>query len=208
MPRGKEHLRGKAGPRAEESIFWRHRGTEKSRRRRKYAEDAREAKTTGPCRNLPSALWQEESALDTEEREKLNGSQPDCPPPKWRCTGSTETQKCTHGACGSGNLHSSSPRERNSPADGRSSGGETVHGLSSHRGDSHPGSVAEQQPRKYSLEQRALPPVPVHPEAAGSCQANAKQTCRKRKHSCAEGDEIAPKRKRRETEASILVIQN
>ena len=156
----------------------------------------------------PQHCSKKRARSDMEEGEKLNGSQPDCPPPKRRRTGSTETQKCTHGACGSGNLHSSSPRERNSPADGRSSGGETVHGLSSHRGDSHPGSVAEQQPRKYSLEQRALPPVPVHPEAAGSCQANAKQTCRKRKHSCAEGDEIAPKRKRRETEASILVTQN
>lgn len=108
MPRGKEHLGGKAGPRAEESILWRHRGTEKSRRWRKYAQDAREAKNTGPCRNSPSALRQKESVLDTEEREKLKGSQPDCLPPRRRHACRAETQKHTqpHLAHCSGNLRS------------------------------------------------------------------------------------------------------
>jgi len=34
--------------------------------------------------------------------------------------------------------------------------------------------------------QRVLPPVPVHPESAGSCQAKEKRAHRKRKHLCAE----------------------
>ena len=148
MPRGKEHLGGKGGPRAEESILWRHGGTEKSRRWRNYAEDAREAKTRD-------------------------------------CAGS-ETQKRAQPqvAHGSGNLRSSSHRERNSPGDGRSCGGETVHGLSGHRADSHAGWVGEQQPWKSSLEQRVLPRVPVHPEAAGK---KVKQK-KKLKENCGEED--------------------
>ena len=48
----------------------------------------------------------------------------------------------------------------------------------------------------YGSGQRVLPPVPGHPEFAGSCQANEKQAHRKRKHSCAEGCEGVPKSKR------------
>ena len=132
----------------------------------------------------PQHCGRKRAHSDTEEGEKLNGSQPDCPPPRRRCTGCTETQKCTHGARGSGNLRSSSPSERNSPADGRSSGGETVHGLSGHRADSHPVWVGEQQLEKSSLDQHALPRVPVHPEAAGK---KVKQK-KKLKEKCGEED--------------------
>ena len=148
MPRGKEHLGGKAGPRAEESILWRHRGTEKSRRWRNYAEDAREAKTRD-------------------------------------CAGSeTQTRTQPQLAHDSGNLRSCCHRERNSPGDGRSCGGETVHGLSRHRADSHPVWVGEQQLEKSSLDQHALPRVPVHPEAAGK---KVKQK-KKLKEKCGEED--------------------
>ena len=145
-----------------------------------------------------------------EEEEKLNRSQPDCPPPKRRRIALTETQKRPHCQLphGSGNLCSSSQRERNSPDNGRSSGGEGVHGSSGHRADSHPGSVGERQLGKSSLQQRPLPPVPVHPESAGPCQANEEQPCRKKNQSCEGGDESAPERKQQKTEASILVFQN
>ncbi|XP_065508414.1 ubiquitin carboxyl-terminal hydrolase 42-like [Caloenas nicobarica] len=141
----------------------------------------------------------------TEEGEKLDGSHPDCPPPKHRCTGRVETQKHAHGqlARGSGILRRSSHRDRDSSGDGRSSTGEGLYGLSNHRADSHPGSLGEQQPGKYSLEQqRALLPVPVPPETAKETPS-----CRKRKHSCAEEGESAPQRKRRRIEVSLLVIQ-
>ena len=101
------------------------------------------------------------------------------------CAGS-ETQKCTQPqlARGSGILRSCCHRERNSPGDGRRCGGETVHGLSGHRSDSHPVWVGEQQPWKSSLEQRVLPRVPVQPEAAGK---KVKQK-KKLKENCGEED--------------------
>ena len=167
-------------------------------------------KTQGCAETRPQHCGRKRARSDTEEGEKLNGSQPDCPPPRRRRACRAETQKRAHPqlAHGSGNLRSSSHRERNSPGDGRSSGGEPVHGLSGHRADSHPGWVGEQQLGESSLQQRALPPAPAHPEAARSCQANENQRCRKRKQSCAEGGESAPQRRRRKTEASMLVIHN
>lgn len=165
-------------------------------------------KTQDSAGTPPQHCGRKRAHSDTEEEKQLNRSQTDSLPPRRRRACSVETQKRTRRqlARGSGNLRSASHRERNSPGDGRSSGGEGVHGFSGHRTDLHPGLVGEQQPGKYSLDQRALPPVPVHPESAGSCQANKKQTCRKRKQSCAEGGESAPERKRRKTKASILVI--
>ena len=167
-------------------------------------------KTQGCAGTRPQHCGRKRVRSDTEEGEKLKGSQPDCPPPRRRRACRAETQKRTQPqlARGSGNLRSSSHRDRNSPGDGRSSRGELVHSLSPHTADSHPGWVGEQQPGQSSRQQRVLPPAPTHPEAAGSCQANEKETCRKRKQSCAEGGESAPQRRRRKTEASILVTQN
>ena len=59
-----------------------------------------------------------------------------------------------------------------------------MHGLSGHRADSHPVWVGEQQLEKSSLDQHALPRVPVHPEAAGK---KVKQK-KKLKEKCGEED--------------------
>lgn len=141
----------------------------------------------------------------TEEGEKLDGSHPDCPPPKRRRTGPVETQKRAPRQLrrGSGILRRSSHRARNSSGYGRSSIWERLYSSSGHRADWHPRSRGEQQPGKYSLEkQGALPPVPVHPEAA-----NEKPPCRKRKQTCAEEGDGAPERKRRRIEVRLLAIQ-
>ncbi|XP_050769830.1 ubiquitin carboxyl-terminal hydrolase 42-like, partial [Gymnogyps californianus] len=52
--------------------------------------------TWGSAGTPPQHCGRKRACSDTEEGEKLNGSQPDCPPPKRRCTGRTETQKRTH----------------------------------------------------------------------------------------------------------------
>ncbi|XP_064898037.1 ubiquitin carboxyl-terminal hydrolase 42-like [Columba livia] len=94
----------------------------------------------------------------TEEGEKLDGSHPDCPPPKFRRTGPVETQKRAPHQLQRGReiLHRSSHRARNSSGYGRSSIWERLYSSSGHRADWHPGSRGEQQPAKYSLEKQGF----------------------------------------------------